>query len=93
MRLVKSANLSCNLGFYPLALAMLSFIFLLCSLRTNAVFVLIFVCATMGFGFAAGSLWASALGSAAYGNTLLIGCGACFFAADMLGWYLLAAIM
>ncbi|KAF2169514.1 hypothetical protein M409DRAFT_64633 [Zasmidium cellare ATCC 36951] len=80
-------------GFYPLALAMLSFIFLICSLRTNLVFVMIFVCATMGFGFAAGSLWATAQGSAAYGNTLLIGCGACFFAADMLGWYLLLAIM
>lgn len=72
---------------------MLSFIFLLCSLRTNAIFVLIFVCATMGFGFAAGSLWATALGSMEYGNKLLVATGACFFAADMLGWYLLAAIM
>ncbi len=31
-------------GFYPLALAMLSFLFLLCSLRTNAIFVGIFIC-------------------------------------------------
>jgi uncharacterized protein len=36
-------------GFYPLALAMLSFLFLLCSTRTNAIFVLIFICATIGF--------------------------------------------
>lgn len=72
---------------------MLSFVFLICSLRTNLVFVLIFVCATMGFGFASGALWATALGQTAFGNMLLVATGGCFFAADMLGWYLLLAIM
>ena len=36
-------------GFYPIALSMLSFLFLLCSLRTNAIFVMVFICATIGF--------------------------------------------
>lgn len=75
-----------HLGFYPLALAMLSFLFLLCSLRTNLVFVLVFICATLGFSFAAAGLWYTALGSTATGTTFVVATGACFFAADVLGW-------
>ena len=43
------ATFAAGFGFYPIALAMLSFLFLLCSLRTNLIFVLVFVCATSGF--------------------------------------------
>ena len=82
-----------SFGFYPIALGMLSFIFLICSLRTNAIFVAIFIFATIGFGFASASLWYTGQGQAATGVTMIVGCGACFFAADLLGWYLFAAIM
>lgn len=80
-------------GFYPIALGMLSFLFLICSIRTNAIFVLIFICATCGFSFAAAGLFYTAAGAAATGTTMVVACGACFFAADLLGWYLLFAIM
>lgn len=80
-------------GFYPLSLCILSFIFLLCSTRTNLFFFLIFVAATMGFGFASGSFWNVANGNMALGQEFLVATGACFWAAAMLGWYLLLAIM
>jgi uncharacterized protein len=52
------------------------------------VFVLIFVSATTGFGFAAAALFYTAEGKTDIATTCLIGTGAGFFAADMLGWYL-----
>lgn len=72
---------------------MLSFIFLVCSIRTNAVFVLVFTAATLGFGLAAGAFWHLAEGAVEIGSQLLVGTGACFFATAMAGWYLLLAIM
>lgn len=73
-------------------MGVLSFIFLICSLRTNVCFVIIFVAATLGFGLAAGAFWTTAQGMAV-GATLLKATGGAFFVAAMVGWYLLAAIM
>jgi uncharacterized protein len=82
------------LGFYPVAMALLSFCYLVGSLRTNLVFCLIFVSATIGFSMAAATFFALAQGNMTYGMTMLTGTGACFFAASMFGWYLfLAAII
>lgn len=72
---------------------MLSFIFLICSLRTNVAFVLVFIGATMGFGFATGTFWTLAVGNAEFGGLLLKAAGGSFFACVMFGWYLLFAIM
>ncbi|KAH9838167.1 membrane protein [Teratosphaeria destructans] len=80
-------------GFYPLSLCLLSFLFLICSVRTNLVFVLIFILATLGFGFATGGFFDLALNEMAFGTKLIVATGACFFGAAVLGWYLLAAIM
>ncbi|KXT08178.1 hypothetical protein AC579_609 [Pseudocercospora musae] len=88
-----SAQFAASYGFYPLSLCILSFIFLLCSTRTNLFFFLIFVAATMGFGFASGSFWNVANGNMALGQEFLVATGACFWAAAVLGWYLLLAIM
>lgn len=72
---------------------MLSFLFLVCSTRTNAIFVLIFIFATAGFSLAAAALWYSAEAALTTSTNCLIATGACFFVADLLGWYLLFAIM
>lgn len=74
-------------------MTMLSFIFLICSLRTNVAFVLVFTGATMGFGFAAGAFWNLAMGNATLGGLCLKAAGGSFFACVMFGWYLLFAIM
>lgn len=47
----------------------------------------------MGFGFAAGAFWNIAEGNTALGAKLVVGAGGCFWAAAMLGWYLLAALL
>jgi hypothetical protein len=73
-------------------MGVLSFIFLICSLRTNGIFVAIFTAATLGFCLAAGAFWTTAKGMA-IGSTLLVATGGSFFGASMLGWYLLAVIM
>lgn len=73
-------------------MGVLSFIFLICSLRTNIIFVFIFIGATLGFFLAAAAFWTTAAGMG-IGATLLVATGGSFFAAAMFGWYLLAAIM
>ncbi|WPH03043.1 GPR1/FUN34/YaaH-class plasma membrane protein [Acrodontium crateriforme] len=76
-----------------LDICVLSFVFLLCSIRTNVIFVLVFALATTGFGCGAGAFWHLGGGNTALGNKLLVAAGACFFGAAMLGWYLFLAIM
>jgi len=74
-------------------MALLSFVYLICSLRTNLVFFLIFVVATIGFGMNAGAYWHLAGGNTALASSLTVGTGACFWVAAMLGWYMLLAVM
>jgi succinate-acetate transporter protein len=81
-----------SFGFYVLFMGVLSFIFLICSLRTNVIFVIIFISATLGFCLAAAAFWTAAQGMA-ISSTLLKGTGGSFFVASMAGWYLLAVIM
>lgn len=88
-----SVGFLAGFGFYALSMTLLSFIFTICSLRTNIVFVLVFITATMGFGFATGAFWTLALGNISFGTTLVKGAGGSFFACVMFGWYLLFAIM
>lgn len=85
-------TLTCNLkAYYPIALCLLSIVFLIGSLRTNVVFVIIFVAASIGFGLGAGGFFHLAEGNLDVGNKCIVGLGACFFVADLLGWYLLTA--
>jgi len=52
-----------------------------------------FVTATLGFGCATGAYWQIALGNMEAGSRLVVGTGACFFAAALLGWYMFLAVM
>ncbi|CAL3963247.1 unnamed protein product [Diplocarpon coronariae] len=66
---------SSSSAFYALFVGLLPFIFLICSLRTNAIFVLVSMGASLGFCLAAASLCCTASGLAV-GPTLLKGAGA-----------------
>lgn len=81
------------LAFYLIAMGILSFIFLLGSLRVNGVFVVIFLFVTIGFGLGGGAFIHFARGNAALGTKLATGVGACFFAASVLGFYFFLAIV
>jgi succinate-acetate transporter protein len=52
-------------------MAVLSLMFLVCSLRTNAVFVIIFIGATLGFATIAGGLLYNAEGNITLGGKLI----------------------
>ncbi|CZT24254.1 related to Y.lipolytica GPR1 protein and Fun34p [Ramularia collo-cygni] len=89
----QTAAFAAGFAFYACTLCVLSFIFLIASLRTNLVFFLVFVAATIGFGLAAGAFWNIAEGKTALGLRLVVGAGGSFWGAAMLGWYLLAALL
>lgn len=78
-------------AFFHLYMGVLCFIYLLCSLRTNICFFLIFLSLVPAFGLMAATYWQLAEGHA---NTALIcqhGAGGLVFAVCLLGWYLLMA--
>jgi hypothetical protein len=74
-------------------MGILSFIFLLGSLRVNGVFVLIFLFVTIGFGLASGAFFHLAKANVVLGTKLAVGTGACFFAASVLGFYFFLALI
>ena len=74
-------------------MCILSFIFLIGSLRTNFVFVVIFIFSTIGFGLGAGAFFHLARGNIVVGTRLATGLGACFFATGVLGFYFLLALV
>ena len=51
-----------GIGFLGLMMALFSFFAMICSVRTNAVFVFVFVCLTFAFSFFAASNWYGADG-------------------------------
>lgn len=62
-------------GFYSLSMAMLCFVFLICSVRTNIVFVVIFLTLVISLSLITGAYWALAsdyAGNALYAGKLLV---------------------
>ena len=55
-----------------LVMGLLCFIYLIASLRTNIVFVIIFATLVPGFGLLAGAYWQLAAGNATLGGNLVI---------------------
>lgn len=90
---VMSPTFDASFGFYTLAMAILTTLFLICSLRTNVAFLLVFAGAWLGFVLATGAFWNIALGNLVMGTRLLKGTGGAFFVAAMVGWYLLFSMV
>lgn len=77
-------------AYFPTCIASLHIIFIIASLRINAVFFGIFVTAALGFYLFASALWLSAEG-AANAADVQVAAGAVLFVCAILGWYILAA--
>jgi hypothetical protein len=71
----------------------LCFIYMICALRTNIVFVGIFLFLVPAFGCLAGAYWHLAKGNVSTAQTLLIAAGACCFVVCALGWWIFFAIL
>lgn len=74
-------------------MGLLSFIYLICALRTNLVFVAIFLGLLMTFVVLAGSYWQLASGNGAIAQKLQVAAGAFGFMATIAGWWIFFAQM
>ncbi|KXL49739.1 hypothetical protein M433DRAFT_66810 [Acidomyces richmondensis BFW] len=90
---LNSPTFNASFAYFMLIMGVLCFVFLICSIRTNVVFFLIFLLLVPAFGCLAGAYWSLAEGKSSTANTLLIAAGALTFVVDMLGWWIFAAIM
>ncbi|KAA6406811.1 MAG: hypothetical protein FRX48_09535 [Lasallia pustulata] len=80
-------------GFYLLCMGFLSLIFLICSLRTNIIYFIVFLTLVVGFFLEAGEYFAIGAGSLTSAGTLRVGAGISYFISVAAGWYILLAQM
>ena len=97
-----TVGFTASFGFFLVFMGVLCFIYLICSLRTNVVFVVIFFTLVCAFGLLAGSYWQNALAigdpkghpnAAHLAGRLQIAAGAFTFVTSMAGWWIFFAIM
>jgi len=97
-----TVGFTASFGFFLVFMGVLCFVYLICSLRTNIAFVIIFFTLVINFGLLSGAYWNNALyiadpmGNAAKGKLagkLQIAAGAFAFVTCMSGWWILFAIM
>ena len=74
-------------------MGILCLVYLVCSIRTNLIFFLIFFTLVPAFGLLAGSYFQLANGQAALAVKLAEAAGAFTFVTCMCGWYIFFAIM
>lgn len=82
-----------SFAFFLLWMAFLCLVYLICSLRTNIVFFMIFLLLVPAFCCLAGSFWHGAQGNAATALALQHAGGALSFAVCLLGWYLFLVLL
>lgn len=82
-----------SFGFYLLFVGVVTFIYFICSFRTNLIFVLIFLTLDIALFLLVGFYWKLAVGDIAAANSLQYAAGALTFTFCAFGWYLLIAIL
>ncbi|KIV83635.1 hypothetical protein PV11_05641 [Exophiala sideris] len=90
---LESPAFNSSFAFLILMMGVLNFLFLVCSIRTNAALFVIFSAAVPGFAALAGAHWKIALGQTEAAETLTVASGALFFVCALGGWYILCAQM
>jgi succinate-acetate transporter protein len=96
-----TVGFTASFAFFLVFMGVLCFIYLICSLRTNVVFVVIFFSLTGTFCLLSGAYWqeANAFGNNNDAATLIlahnlqVAAGAFSFIASMAGWWIFFAIM
>ena len=76
-----------------ICMGILCLVYLICSMRTNLVFFLIFFTLVPAFGLLAGTFIHTAQGNAAIASKCQEAAGAFAFVTCLLGWYIFLAIM
>lgn len=80
-------------AYFMICMGMLCLIYLVCSIRTNLVFFLIFFTLVPAFGLLAGTFFQLAKGQTALALKLQEAAGAFAFITSLCGWYIFFAIM
>lgn len=88
-----SPGFHASFGFFLLFMGLLSFIYLICALRTNLVFVAIFLGLLLTFVVLTASYWHLALGNNIMAGKLQIAAGVFGFMATLAGWWIFFAQM
>ncbi|KAI9873859.1 MAG: hypothetical protein M1830_010515 [Pleopsidium flavum] len=88
-----SPKFAASFGFFQVFMGLLCLVYLICALRTNIVFLVIFATLVVAFGLLAGTYWHLALGHAALAGKLQIAAGAVLFVTCMAGWWIFLAQM
>lgn len=96
-----TVGFTASFGFFLVFMGVLCFIYLICSLRTNVVFVVIFFTLVIAFGLLSGAYWqlANAYGNGndpatiALAGRLQKAAGAFTFVTALAGWWIFFAIM
>ncbi|CAM1501355.1 Fc.00g105170.m01.CDS01 [Cosmosporella sp. VM-42] len=85
-----------SLGWWLFWMEVLILVYLVCALRTNVVFVIIFLSLVPAFPLLAAAFWVLAgdyTGNAALASKMFVGAGGCIFVTSLAGWYILVAIL
>jgi succinate-acetate transporter protein len=80
-------------AYFMICMGILCLIYLICSIRTNLVFFLIFFTLVPAFGLLAGTFIHAGQGNAAIAAKCQEAAGAFAFVTCLCGWYILLAIM
>ena len=86
-------SLTSATAYFLIMMGILCFVYLICSIRTNLIFFLIFFTLVPAFGLLAGSYLQLANGEAALAVKLAEAAGAFCFVTCLCGWYIFLAIM
>lgn len=97
---LQTQGFNASFAFFMLFMGLLCFIYLICSIRTNICFVIIFFTLVPAFGLLAGAYWQTANSiansdpsAAALAGRLQIAAGAFCFVTVLAGWWIFFAMM
>merc|ERR1712137_11169 len=90
---LESVGFNVGLAYFLIMMGLLCLVYLICSIRTNLIFFLIFFTLVPAFGLLAGSYLQAANGRAALAAKLAEAAGAFCFVTCLCGWYIFLAIM
>lgn len=85
-----------SFAFWLLFMGMITLVFLICSIRTNIAFVVLFFSLVIAFELLAAAFFLNGddfIGNAGTSHKLVVGGGACLFVTCMAGWWIFVALM
>jgi len=88
-----SPGFAASFAFFLLFMGLLCLVYLICSLRTNIVFMVIFLTLVLGFELLAAAYWQIAKANTAAAGRIQIVAGGFLFVTSMAGWWIFFAQM